>query len=595
MKTFPASEGLLSRIPSSDPSTKSTVATDASAPIESDKAAKSSLPPGYDTVPNLLQKIEESKTSMTGAESVEDPKQSNPAEKIQPKAVAERDALKDMTPSQRAATKAPRVTSLNSGGDGPMQKAPTKEKSASAKVEKTSASTLTPISKAKSAPETPSLTDIMNSTDDNDSVQESTVDSKELRGGTSGKEKLARLLGKGDFQTDKVDGPDVVDDSVYRKPQAGKSAGRPGRGKPGWKRGGGRKPAPWKTGDGAKLTQEDPALGEVKALRSELESQMKWEAVRLQEAIRAQMVEDSKIAAKEAAAVTKKHEEELAHVREDAIAKAERMLKEKSVELKTNADAQRDSDLTRLLTVKEEEMREALTTEYADKERTETIEREKALVTAKSQVTALSEQFDTVVAQTEKAKEAAKRASFAFMLRESVSTNRPIGKQLSEAADRTELGKLVAESVPTSAIRGGVSSIDVLKEDFRHASKRGLSVAMVPEGKTGTIWGHFLGAIFSRLKIPIDSWDDEPTMSLSNNEERLRRAERLLADGDLGSAIITLEALSGLAADIMKDWVSAAKARVAADLAAEVLLADAIIMQVSLTHGRDIIEKPVSC
>lgn len=152
----------------------------------------------------------------------------------------------------------------------------------------------------------------------------------------------------------------------------------------------------------------------------------------------------------------------------------------------------------------------------------------------------------------------------------------------------------MAESVPLSAVRAGVSSIDSLKEDFLHVSKRGLSVAMVPEGKTGTIWGHLLGAIFSRLKIPIDTREDAATAAPTTNEERIRRAERLLDEGDLGGAIVSLESLNGLSADIIKDWLSAAKARVAADLAAEVLLADAIIAQVALTHARDVGEKPVS-
>ncbi|CDF39991.1 unnamed protein product [Chondrus crispus] len=509
---------------------------------------------------------------------------------------AKRDVLAKPTTNQEAPPKVSPVQDLDTVGDGPIHKALPKAKPASKGLKTSEDAAIGAASDAKSAGDGPAPLDIiMNfSDDDNESARGSRTGRGAGRGGTSGKEKLARLLGKGDFQADKVEGPDVVDDSVYRKPNNAKLLGRQESRKP-WKFEGKRTPSPGTPRIGAKPAEEDPVAVEMNALRLELESQMKWEGVRLQEAVRAQMVADKTIAAREAAEFAKKHSEELTRVREDAITSADKMLREKSIELQAKADAQRDSDVARLIKVKEEEIRETLTLEYADKERKNVVERKKALASAKAQVAALNDQFDSVVAQTERAKEAAKRTSIAFLLRESILASRPLASQVTEAAGRTELGKLVAESVPTAAVMAGVSSIDALKEDFRDASKRGLSVAMVPPGKTGTLWGHFLGALFSRLKIPIDRWDNTSNAPLSSNEERIRRAERLVSDGDLSNAILILDSLNGLSADIMKDWIGAAKARVAADLAAEVLLADAIITQVSLTQGKQGVKKPICC
>lgn len=601
-RTIPASSDLLARIPSTDTSGKGSVATDASVPI--DAGPKTNLPPGYDTVPKLLEKIEQSKSSISargeekevasGAATGE-LKGADQREKVPMD--ARRDVLAKPTTNQEAPPKVSPVQDLDTVGDGPIHKALPKTKPASKGLKTSEDAAIGAASDAKSTEDGPAPLDIiMNFSDDDiESARGSRTGPSAGRGGTSGKEKLARLLGKGDFQADKVEGPDVVDDSVYRKPNNAKLLGRQESRKPAWKFGGKRTPSPGTPRIGAKPAEEDPAAGEMSALRSELESQMKWEGVRLQEAIRAQMVADKKIAAREAAEFAKKHSEELTRVREDAITNADKMLKEKSIELQAKADAQRDSDVARLVKVKEEEIRETLTLEFVDKERKKAVEREKALASAKAQVAALNDQFDSVVAQTERAKEAAKRTSVAFLLRESILASRPLASQVTEAAGRTELGKLVAESVPTAAVMGGVSSIDALKEDFRDASRHGLSVAMVPPEKTGTLWGHFLGALFSRLKIPIDRWDDTSNAPLSSNEERIRRAERLVSDGDLSNAILILDSLNGLSADIMKDWIGAAKARVAADLAAEVLLADAIITQVSLTQGKQGVKKPVCC
>ncbi|KAI0564812.1 inner membrane protein [Gracilaria domingensis] len=406
----------------------------------------------------------------------------------------------------------------------------------------------------------------------------------------SAKGKLARLLGKGDFEAAKVIGPDLVDDSEYMKPNLGSAPSIsifdsiPST--PELPVAGSTKALTTKTGPEEHSVISEQHVNEVEALRSEIRSQLKWEAVRLQEAVRSQMVEDKKIAAKEVSVITKKHSEELAKVREDAMTQAERILIERTRKIREEAEKQRDEELNKMLAEKEAELRHTLATEYAELRRNETEGRELALMAAEANVSAMSDRFNALVEQTEKAKDAARRASSAFMLHENIASCQPFGKLLQDASG-SELGELVSASVPSSAMSHGVLSIDSLKQDFKRASKRGLSAALVPENKQGTIWGHLLGSIFSRLKIPVDIRlaSEEPPKT---NEDRIRLAKNLLDDGNLGGAVATLGALDGLPKELMSDWVSDAKARIAAEQAAEVLLADAIIAQISLTKGEGI-------
>lgn len=421
----------------------------------------------------------------------------------------------------------------------------------------------------------------------NDTLEKSEAENKApVR---SAKDKLARLLGKGDFEAAKVNGPDLVDDSEYMKPNWGAAPNISIFDMPG------EVAFPLdistKTSTPAITADDSPKLreqriSEIEALRTELRSQLKWEAVRLQEAVRSQLVEDKKVAAKEASVMAQKHSEELARVREDAVKHAEKVLMERTRKIKQEAEKQRDDELSIILKEKEAELRETLSTEYAELRRTETEKRELALVAAEANVSAMSDKFDALVTQTEKAKEAAKRASSAFMLRDSVAASQPLGSLLKEATG-DGLGELVAASIPSAAVSNGVLSLDGLKNNFKRASKRGLSAALVPENKQGTIWGHFLGSIFSRLKIPVDFrlFSDQPPQT---NEERIRLAQNLLNEGDLGGAVAILESLDGLAGEVMSDWMCSAKARIAAELAAEVLLADAIIAQIALTKGDEV-------
>eukprot|EP00177_Eucheuma_denticulatum_P005004 GFKZ01009121.1.p1 GENE.GFKZ01009121.1~~GFKZ01009121.1.p1 ORF type:complete len:676 (+),score=135.79 GFKZ01009121.1:154-2181(+) len=543
----------------------------------------SNLPPGYDSLPHLLQKIDESNAALSASNTPrsQPPESTTALTETQP---ANDAPVEQLTPSERAKAKMAQMkdeaSSSTAGGvmgdrsSGAPAVGGESEPAGNTVEEPTTAVGTS----GKDMGSEPSKTAGEGGAASPGSV--GNVTEVPAVRGTSGKDKLQRLLGKGGFDTDKVEGPDVVDDSVYRKPESWKRGAAPEKStgrkvESGRRLGGGGAMRGWGWGRGG-------GDGEVEKLKKELESLTKWEAVRLQEAVRAQLVEDKKEAAKAAALMAKGHAEEMEKIKLEARREMERVLGERTVEIQKRANRERDEDVRRLLKVKEVELRERMVVEYAEKERADAVERKRDLIETKAQVGALVDRFDAVVRQTEKAKEAAKRTSSAFLLKETVDQCLPLGKELLEASSKSELGQLVVDSIPTAVVGEGASSLDRLKVDYSYASRRGLSVAMVPEGKTGTIWGHFLGAVFSRLKLPVEGWIDEGDVP-KNNEERIRRAGRMVEEGDLGGAIVTLESLNGLSKDVMNDWVGAAKGRVAADLAAEVLLAEAIIAQAALT------------
>lgn len=397
-------------------------------------------------------------------------------------------------------------------------------------------------------------------------------ESSDMKGG-SGKHKLQRILGKsrGDVGNEK----DVVDDTEFRKPgKAGVKEETTKRG--GW--GGG-----WKKPSGKKFEvnsiKEKVEGGKLDVLKSELESQVKWEAVRLQEAVRAQRVADLKEMAMEKKMAEERLQEEVARVRTEVMRDAELLMAKRTKEMEEKTRREGREDVERMMIVREEEMRERIAAEFAEKERVGSMTRSKELVEAKAEMEAVLGRFDEVVKQTEMSKTAAERTRMAFLLKDMVSRGKPLGEVANVVGAGSELGKVVADSIPKKAIGAGVESWDRLKEDFVYASRKGLSVAMVPEGKTGTVWGHLVGSIFSRLKIPVERWEDGYVGS--GNEGRIRQAGRMVERGDVKGAIECLQGLGGLSRDVMMDWMERATGKVAAEMAADVLIADAVVAQIS--------------
>lgn len=394
--------------------------------------------------------------------------------------------------------------------------------------------------------------------------------------GSGGGDNFVRLFGKGDFDPSTIDGKDVVDVNVYRRPSYLDSS--PSSSMPQTP---GAKPHVGKT-DLPSLSTGGSAGTEVEALQAELKSQAKWDAVRLQEAVRAQSVTEKKIAAAELAAVTKKHKLELSKAQEKAMAEAQGLIDSKLKEMEAKMEKRRDAEVARLLKEREAELKVSLESEHLQRGRAAAGERERELLEMKASVDALHEDLDQSREHRKASQNASAVAASAFSLRDALEDSAPFASELKAASKTSEIGALVAASIPVAASKDGLPTFKSLKDAFAPVALEGRKAALVPDSEVGSMWAHILASIVSRVKVAVDR-GNEPFVPFSD-EERIRLAEKRINEGNLEGAVRSLSDLKGLPAGIFADWVALANARIAADVGAQALLADAIVTQQELAN-----------
>lgn len=319
-------------------------------------------------------------------------------------------------------------------------------------------------------------------------------------------------------------------------------------------------------------TQVDTTNVQIEALKSELASQTKWEAVRLQEAVRAQMLEDKKDHAKQLATIEQGHTVELDKMRESAHANLLVALEEQKSTMTKEFEAVVTTRVDEMLKEKEEDLRREIKVEFTEGEMNLSTERQESLQSSQAKVGALSSRFGEVVEHGVRMKDAAKRISNAYVYNQVIIQ----GQKLTQLEDEGLAQLVTAEQSPNP-----VSSLEELRSDLKSVAKHGMAAAVVPSAKVGSVWAHALATVFSALKVPVDFRADgrkEP----KSDEERIRLAQWAVDEGDLQTAVKALEETSGLARDVVSDWLKQAKHRLIALQAADVLMADAIIAQVSL-------------
>lgn len=396
-------------------------------------------------------------------------------------------------------------------------------------------------------------------------------------------DKLAIIFGREKMDEKVTDGKDVIDTSVYKKPDSVE-----------WSFGRFRK----SSSSGSKQVGEQVALRttnrekEIAALRAELESQAKWDAVRIQEAIRAQSLADKKAATAEAAAVSKHHQNELEKVRKEASQEAQRIIEAKTKELQDEMMRSRDEEVKQKLALREKTLRESVESEFLERERIKSEERRGEIMALKATVTGLKDHFAQIHDRWIACKSASGIAASAFSLRDAVEGSQSFEKELLALAQQNDLGKAIADAIPQDIRARGVATLDELRSSFRRVSREGLKAALVPAEEVGNLWSHALASIVSRLKVSVD---ETPTTRRSKprvktDEDRIRQAEKYLSTGDLGHAVQSLDGLAPLPAEIMSDWVAEANARISVGLAARTLLADAIVSQHTLVNAKTSLE-----
>lgn len=509
--------------------------------------AGSTLPDHFETVPEILAKIEKG-----GAKDAEKETAKDPAEKTagDSAAMAKKDAVegeaKETAESETTAAKSMASSdSAKASSLAALKKNPAPAPAASPAV---TVAVATPVS----AKATPAPAPSPGSPPD---VQDA-------------KTKLVRMLGKPSEEGESpfAQKAEVVNSSVFKKPNfSGSKSGNP---------------------DGPPPTAEQ-ALSEVLALRRDLESQAQWDAVRIQKAVYAQQLADQKNAATASAEMARTHAAALQRVKDDALERTEKVLEVRTREIELRTAERRDAELKEMLATSEARLRTELEVESFERERAASVARESKLAQAEARVGALSEKFDTLLKHNQLSREAAHTSAAAFALSNALLTDRPFASELAAVAEKTELAAVVAASIAPASAANGVPTTRDLQTAFPAVSRRALGAALVPDNASGTMWGHILGAVFSRLKVRVF---DMPAAAVADfdapasDEDCIRQAQAYVAAGRVDKAAIVLgDVEAPLANTVLSDWLQDAKARTAADQAARVLAADATIAQVALS------------
>ncbi|DAZ96457.1 TPA: hypothetical protein N0F65_006503 [Lagenidium giganteum] len=313
-------------------------------------------------------------------------------------------------------------------------------------------------------------------------------------------------------------------------------------------------------------------LSRVAQLATEMKHRSKWEAVRMLEALR-RMEEDTQ---KKSASILRKqdelHKEVLARelrLQEEVLSRKarEEMMKLKKdykdeltntvnehkakveKELKATFDKAKkaiEDNFQKQLAAKSNELQETLTKER--KQRVAELENFRAQLRALNSVLDSSSSYEAFSHQVHKTSVAALALS-----------------------DRIEAAApLRAESVITE----GAPSVSQLQDRFKTVRGVGRRAAMIPEG-SGLI-GQLFGGALSYLIIlpggPIEGNDAEAIFS---------RADYALKAGDIEKAVEEMKGLTGLPADVSKDWVEAAESRLAVEQTAKVVKAHIALLAAS--------------
>ena len=122
----------------------------------------------------------------------------------------------------------------------------------------------------------------------------------------------------------------------------------------------------------------------------------------------------------------------------------------------------------------------------------------------------------------------------------------------------------VLNQIPDSVAYRGVRTVAQLREKFMQLKMVVRGQAYVPE--TQSYFWHLVALIVSKASFPVRG-----LVGGSDPDSILARAEYYLALGDLGNAVHEMESFTGLDSEILQEWLSLTKQRLAVDNAFAVI------------------------
>ncbi|GLD92084.1 hypothetical protein PINS_up000617 [Pythium insidiosum] len=333
----------------------------------------------------------------------------------------------------------------------------------------------------------------------------------------------------------------------------------------------------------------------VAQLATEMKHRSKWEAVRLMEAMR-RMEEDAKKKSEEVLSrqhslhqelvarelrlqeevLTRKTREEMDQLKKQYAEDLARNVQEqktailKDLQTKFAADKKAIEDrFAQQLRAKSEELQSVLAKER--KQRLEELEKYRAELRALNAVLERTSTYEAFSHQVHKASMAALALSDRI---EAAAPLRTEIKALREFARNDAFIATVLQSLPERVIEEGAPSVSQLQERFKTVKAVGRRAAMVPadSGLLGQLFGGALSYLIISPGGPIQGDDAEAVFS---------RADYALKAGDIEQAVQEMKGLSGLPAEVSKDWVAAAESRLAVEQTAKVVKAHISLLAAS--------------
>ncbi|KAI9907260.1 hypothetical protein PsorP6_003161 [Peronosclerospora sorghi] len=333
----------------------------------------------------------------------------------------------------------------------------------------------------------------------------------------------------------------------------------------------------------------------VAQLAVEMKHRSKWEAVRLVEALRHVQEEAQKKSVEVVRRQAEVHEEVLARelrLQQELLSRQMRdemdaLTKQYADDLARNVSEQRTALLSKLqqtfaqerkameahyaqrLKSVQETMQQSLTDER--KKRVEELEKYRAELRALGTVLDSSSTYEAFSHRVHQASMAA------LALSDRVEAAAPLRSEiraLRAAARNDPLIEAAVQSLPQDVVEHGAPSVRQLQERFKVVKSAGHRVALVPEtsGLIGQAFGTFLSVLMLPPGGPIDGPETDAVLS---------RAEFALKAGDLDTAIVEMEGLSGLPAQLAQDWIAAAKSRLAVEQTSKVIKAHVALLAAS--------------
>jgi len=334
------------------------------------------------------------------------------------------------------------------------------------------------------------------------------------------------------------------------------------------------------------LKDLEEAQARLAFLQQELEDIVKQQTVRMYEAIRLQKTEDS---IESQAALSKQAQEfalRLQAVRKEIDEKVAAKLDKEKHELTASYLREREQALLKQKKKIEEDVGRELERVRAQAEQRrlrevarEAAQRGEVVEKLSAGVRALDDAFNNDARYRATSHQVHRITSAALSLATSLEQSESLSAEielLKKAAPDDPLIGSVIETLPARALDSGIPTLMHLQDRFVRVSSAGRRAALVPP-ESG-VWGQAVATIGYALKVY-----EKGFVQGDSPDARFARAEWYLQRGHLEGAVKEMEHLRGLPAEVTRDWLVAARERLVAEQALEVVKSEATLRSLSLT------------